>query len=199
MAKWMRGGLHWLVVGVVGFGVVSAYAAEKKASSSKKEKPAKQVEAKEAAEADKLGDEPKPLNPITRQAQEGGVKRCLDRMEQLTSFVAGGNPSAAVVSVSPKTPDSMIASAAMEVQLPQAVVYSSVSVAPRWNGCSGQYEGVAYWQNNCAEVASKGFSQLKPVGVVQKAIQVLQGPGTMQVFLMSAGTGCVSIKKEVLY
>jgi hypothetical protein len=47
-------------------------------------------------------------------------------------------------------------------------------------------------------VASKHFGALNKIGVLAKTIYVRDGGVTTKIFLMPAGTGCVTIKKEVI-
>jgi hypothetical protein len=47
-------------------------------------------------------------------------------------------------------------------------------------------------------VAEKQFGTLKKAGALAKNIGVRNGGESMKVFLMPAGTGCVSIKKEIV-
>ncbi len=66
------------------------------------------------------------------------------------------------------------------------------------NGCGAAYDAVVYWPLKCDAVAAKQFASLKKVGQLKKDISVLDGGVATKVFLMPAGSGCVSIKKEVV-
>lgn len=77
--------------------------------------------------------------------------------------------------------------------------YVSAHFAPNQaNGCGAAYDAVAYWPQKCEAVAGKRFATLKKVGQLKKDIAILDGGPALKVFLMPAGTGCVSIKKEVV-
>lgn len=140
------------------------------------------------------------LNAIAGTAAKSGVGKCLGRINQVTNFVTANSQSAAYLFVSPAQPDKSLVSANLEVQASNALTFASTSFAPTGSdGCGGMYEAVTYWGENCDIVAAKGFPQLKKAGVVQRHVQILQGAGTMRLFLMPAGQGCISIKKEIIY
>lgn len=141
-----------------------------------------------------------PLNAVAQAAQKSGVVNCLGRINQVSNFlVAGAQQSGASLSVSPQLPNERMASIAFEIKTPQVLSYASADFAPLAAGCGGTYESVTHWQNSCKDVASKGYAQLKFIGVIQSNILVLEGWPQLRVFLMPAGTGCVAIKKEVVY
>jgi len=141
-----------------------------------------------------------PLNAIASAAAKSGVSKCLGRINQVTGFVTANSQSGTYLFVSPSQPDRSMVSANIEIQTNNALTLASTSFAPTGSdGCSGVYEAVTYWAENCDLVSAKGFPQLKKMGVIQRHVQVLQGDGTMRMFLMPAGQGCISIKKEVIF
>lgn len=140
------------------------------------------------------------LNAIAGAAAKSGVSKCLGRINQVTSFITANSQSGTYLFVSPNQPDRSIVSANLEVQAKNALTFASTSFAPTGSdGCSGMYEAVTYWAESCDVVSAKGFPQLRKMGVIQRHVQVLQGDGTMRMFLMPAGQGCISIKKEVIF
>lgn len=143
---------------------------------------------------------PGPLNSLAQMAQKAGVVDCLGRINQVSNFlVAGSQQSGASSIISPQAPNERMTSIAFEIKTPQVLSYASADFAPLANGCGGTYESVTHWQNSCKDVATKGYAQLKFIGVIQSNILVLDGGPQLRVFLMPAGTGCVAIKKEVVY
>lgn len=141
------------------------------------------------------------LNPVAQAAQKAGVIDCLARVNQVANFLTTGDAqSGATLSVPPQNANERMVSAAFEIQTPQVLSYASADFAPMTSGCGGTYEAVVYWKNNCDAVASKAFTQFKRAGVIKNNILTLQGSSTqLRVFLMPAGSGCVSIKKEIVY
>lgn len=144
---------------------------------------------------------PAQLNPLAQAAQKAGVTDCLGRINQVSSFLTtGAEQSGASLTISPQTPNEHTTSIAFEIKSPQVLSYASADFAPLAVGCGGTYEAVTHWQNSCKDVATKGYAQLKFVGVIQKSILVLEGGPQLRVYLMPAGKdGCVAIKKEVVY
>jgi len=140
-------------------------------------------------------------NGITQAAIKAGIKRCAGRMNQVTNFaLQGATNSGAILFVPPQGQDAHYASASIELgstAIPAA--YASASFAPAEKGCDGMYEIVIYWPAACGEVAQKQFTGMSQVGTLSKNIPILGGKGNARVFLMTAGTGCVSIKKEVIW
>ena len=57
---------------------------------------------------------------------------------------------------------------------------------------------MVYWESSCNRVAETQFTGMKSVGLLKSAITVLDGGIATKVLLMPAGSGCVSIKKEVV-
>ncbi len=99
----------------------------------------------------------------------------------------------------PNAPDQRLIPVAMEIQTESGSAYVSAQFAPNQaNGCGAAYDAVVYWPQKCDAVAGKQFAALKKVGQMKKDITVLDGGIATKVFLMPAGSGCVSIKKEVV-
>lgn len=142
---------------------------------------------------------PDKLNVIATAFGQTGVRRCLGRIQQVTDFLTVGGKAGAFTFTPLTQQDNSLLSASMEVATPGALSYASASFHPRKNECGAVYEAVTYWQSGCGEVASGPYSQLRQVGALQSQIRVLEGGPAMRVFLMPAGTGCVAIKKEVMY
>ena len=141
------------------------------------------------------------LNTITQAAIKAGVKSCAVRINQVENFLATGSQGYSSLMFLPaNNPDFQMFSVSMEIPLKDASsAYASASFAPRQaNGCDGMYETVVFWPQKCSEVAGKNFDKFKEIGVLSQNITVLDGGVSTKVFLLSAGTGCVSIKKEVV-
>jgi len=141
------------------------------------------------------------VNGITRAAVSAGVLACSSRINQVTNFLTSGSPDAkALMFLPPNNPDQQIISASMEIPLPDASsAYASASFAPNQiNGCTGMYETVVYWPKKCAEVGENNFGTFKKIGVLSKNVNTLDDGISTKVFLMPAGKGCVSIKKEIV-
>lgn len=141
------------------------------------------------------------LNPVAQTLNNAGAQRCAARANQVTNFLSASNQVGTFLFLPEGNAESRILAASMEIRSANNVVsYGSVNFAPVGSdGCGATYDVVTYWQNTCADVATRAYAQLPQVGVLQNQIRVLDGGGQMRIFLMPAGAGCISIKKEVIF
>ena len=169
----------------------------------------------QAADADKRGAQPskqpaKPAaespagsqdNAVAQGIVKSGVRDCRDRANQVINYLAANSQSGAFLFLPQQSDGSQrLASASLEVRSPQELGYVSATFAPVGAGrCDAVYDAVVYWKANCQEVAAKSFAKFKPAGVIKQNIAILDGGALARVFLMPAGAGCVSIKKEAVY
>lgn len=139
------------------------------------------------------------VNAITQAAMQKGALSCVARINQVTNFL-GYTPQAGSMLMMPGSqPDQRILPLAMELPVNGGVAYISASFAPNQaNGCGATYDAVVYWPEKCEAVAGKQFAVFKKIGLLKSEITVLDGGPTTKVFLMQAGSGCLSIKKEVV-
>lgn len=139
------------------------------------------------------------VNGVTQAAVQQGALTCASRINQVSNFLGFTPQAGALLMMSPNQPDQRLIPLAMEVPADQGAAYVSATFAPNQvNGCGATYDAVVYWPQKCALVASGQFANLKPVGQLKANIMVLDGGVATKVFLMPAGSGCVSIKKEVV-
>ena len=138
-------------------------------------------------------------NAITQAAVQKGVMNCVSRINQVSNFLGYSAQAGAVLMLPPNQTDQRLVPLAMEVPTETGSAYVSATFAPNQaNGCGAAYDAVVYWPMTCEDVASKQFASLKKVGPLRQSITVLDGGVASKVFLMPAGSGCVSIKKEVV-
>ena len=142
------------------------------------------------------------VHNITQAAVNAGVLSCVSRINQVSNFLTAGAPQGvnAFLFLPPNNPDQQLVSVSLGIPSTDvSSVYASASFAPNQaSGCGGLYETILYWPMGCNEVALNNFSGLKKVGELTKNISVLDGGITTKIFLMSTGTGCVAIKKEII-
>jgi hypothetical protein len=139
-------------------------------------------------------------NNITQAVFNAGAMACAPRVNQITNFLIAGGENGAFLFVPPKDVDKAMISVSMEIQAPNTpLAYASASFSPGTRiGCGGMYETVVYWNGACSAVAGQVFKDAKVVGPLMKSITILEIANSARIFLMPAGTGCVSIKKEVM-
>lgn len=143
---------------------------------------------------------PSDVNRITQTAVKGGVLFCASRINQVTNFLTASSQGVGAFMFLPSNNhDRQLVSVSMEIPIKDASAYASASFAPNQaNGCGGMYETVVYWPKRCTEVAENNFGALKKIGVLSKNINILYAGESTKIFLMPAGTGCVTIKKEIV-
>lgn len=136
---------------------------------------------------------------ITQAAVRGGVLTCANRIDQISKYLTGDTQNGAFLFLPKRQPDQGIFSASLEVPVQNAgPVYVSVGFASNaLGGCGAAYDTVEYSASACADVEKNVLKGLKRSGVIKKDIMIFSA-GTVKIFLMPAGTGCVIIKKEVV-
>lgn len=140
------------------------------------------------------------VNPLTQVALQQGAVNCVGRINQLSNFLGFGPQAGAVLMVPASQPDQRIFPIAMEVPVDGSVAYVAATFAPNQaNGCGAVYDAIVYWEQSCEALAGKQFPGLRRVGLLKSHIVVLDGGLSTKVFLMPAGSGCVSVKKEVVH
>ncbi len=126
---------------------------------------------------------------------------CAPRIKQVGEYLLRGAESGAFLFFSEVAPDQRQVGVALEIASPasSASSYASAEFSPEASGgCSASYQAIAYWPTNCAELAKTTFADNPPVGLLKRNIKVLELNKLGRVFLMPAGSGCVSIKRELL-
>ena len=143
---------------------------------------------------------PADANPLTKAFAGKGVTSCAARINQVTNFLGSGGTTGAFLFIPSQKVNQQLVSASMEVvDKDKKSAYMSASFASNQaNGCGAVYDAIAWWPNKCEEVASSQFNGKKSIGNLKQSIGVLDLGPTTRVFLMPAGDGCISIKKEVV-
>lgn len=141
--------------------------------------------------------------PYAIGAQRNGVSKCIARINQVTTFLTANTANSGVVFNSPgNDANQKLVSTVIEAQGQTGVPsFVSASYAPGVGNaeCSATYDAVTYWPTTCNLVATTNFAIFKASQPLNKNIFTLDGGPLVKIFLMPAGAGCVSIKKEVLY
>jgi hypothetical protein len=136
---------------------------------------------------------------VTQAAVQKGVLNCAGRINQVVNFLGFTGKAGAVLMIPPTQPDARLIPVAMEIPFEGGVAYASASFAPNQaNGCGATYDSVVYWPLACDKVQEQQFKALKVNGKISNEIIIMDGGSELKVFLMPAGSGCISIKKEVV-
>ena len=119
----------------------------------------------------------------------------------MVNYLGVDDKAGALLMVAPTQQDQRFVSLSMELPSPTTNTSTHVSAnfAPNQaNGCGASYDAVTYWPKTCDELGSQNFAAFKSLGRIKKDVRVLDGGATLKVFLLPAGSGCVSIRKEVV-
>lgn len=138
------------------------------------------------------------INALTRAAVDAGALTCARRVNDLANYLSQGAAQGGRVFADPAAPDQRPLSLSMELAGSGQSAYVGATFSPRTGGCDATYEAVVWWPESCSDVARKHFAGLAPRPPLQKQVQSLDGGDALKVFLMPAGSGCVSIKKEMV-
>ena len=130
-----------------------------------------------------------------------GALACASRVNQVSGFLAGDPKSYSVgfVFPVPQPADRRLLSLSIGIDMPEIPPsYIGASFAPNQAaGCEASYEAVTYWPKACAQVAAKQYPASQP-GPDLGSLKMLVIGSRARVFLLPAGAGCVSIKKELV-
>jgi hypothetical protein len=142
---------------------------------------------------------PSGVNAVTEAAVRMGVLSCAARINQVTNFLGFGAQAEAVMMAPPTQPDHRMTAIALSLPDGSRNAYASVTFAPNQaNGCGATYDAIIYWAEKCDAVETH-FAGMKRQKTLGKDITVLDGAAATKVFLLPAGAGCVSVKKEVVW
>jgi len=142
---------------------------------------------------------PANLNGMAMAAAQAGVRKCLPRINQVTTFLASNAQSGAMLFAPPQEPDRGLTSFSLEVLASNALSYAAADFVAIGPTCTAVYESVTYWESTCAQVARAIFPSFPLANPLRQFVAVLDGGALVKVFLMPAGSNCVSIKKEIVY
>lgn len=140
------------------------------------------------------------LTPLAQAMGQSGVIHCQSRVHQVSEFLAGGMLSGASLMLPNDHVNDRMVSASIEVFDNSILFYASMDFAPLVAyGCDASFETVTYWPNNCEVIARNQFSKAKHNGKLRQSITMLSAGPNLQIFLMPAGAGCVTIKKQIMF
>ena len=135
------------------------------------------------------------VNPVTQAAVKLGILSSLKRINQVSTYLTANAKSGVLISPAKTQPDQHIFSTSFEIIPPDnSTIYASASFFPNNDAV---YDTVQYVDKTPKQLQKTVFKHLKQKNVLKKNIVQLDG-GSVKVFLMPAGKGCVVIKKEVL-
>jgi hypothetical protein len=141
------------------------------------------------------------LGTLAQEAARNGVVKCANRVDQHERFfLQQKNEVGALMFVAPQEANDRLFSMSLEIiENNESAYVSSTYMPARKDGCSASYDIVKYWPGSCQEVATQIYSQFGTPAILKKQVTMLGTEPYVRVFLMAAGAGCVSIKKEIVF
>jgi hypothetical protein len=141
-----------------------------------------------------------PVNPVAVLASQLNASRCINMARQIGEQVVGPHPSAGVVMAAASGADQSLFSTSIETRDAVGAHFVSTFLTPNARGgCDGGYDDVRYWSKSCDQLVMedmRGVGTLRPLG---PHIGTLVAGTNQHIYLMAAGQGCVSIRKELLF
>lgn len=133
-------------------------------------------------------------------AKEAGIRKCLPAVQNISQFLHEGKAHGALSTWATKNPDKQMFVSTIERTYSDGAQIMSIFVAPVPTGdCATAYERIMYWDKSCLALAKDTFSDFEYKGELNKFVTHLsKKSGGNSVYLMSAGNGCISVRKEVI-
>lgn len=129
-----------------------------------------------------------------------GLRACAPRMQEAADFLFEGRSAA--IRVQPLGPDANRWPTLVTIESSHpangTTRFSTLMIAPA-GSCSGFYQQVIVWPQPCAAVKKEIFGSYTGDRALLRNVRISELNAGLQVALMPAGTGCVSIKKELLH
>ena len=137
-----------------------------------------------------------PGQEVLTAMQQMHLTACAQRVHQAMNFLFDGQPARFVAQ--PLGPDSDRWPTVFVVESADPAGghtrLSTLTIAP---DCAGLYEQVIYWNEPCSTVKSSVFAKYTGERVMLREVRVSDDGPALQVYLTPAGSGCVSVKKEL--
>lgn len=145
--------------------------------------------------------QPKPQPQASKADPKTKVPTCGERIQQVSGFLINGSTKSTAYLFQPSSEvEKRMSSFSLAVEnrdAPESYASASFAPAPA-TGCGSAYDSVTYWPKSCDSLAASNYANLKDAGKLGQNMRVLIAGNNAMVFMMSAGTGCVAIKKELV-
>jgi hypothetical protein len=150
----------------------------------------------DAAVSGGMNDASNPEHELLLDLQQMHLTNCARSVQQAMTFLFEGSQAHFVAQ--PLGPDSDRWPAVFTVEsVPPGGGHSHLSTLMIAPNCSGMYEQVIYWSQPCDVVKSTVFAKFTGEHVLTRDVKVSDSGPAIELYLNPAGTGCVSVKKEL--
>ena len=141
-----------------------------------------------------------PADRLNAALQQVGMQGCAGAINRAARFLfEDGDANFTLQPLGPDTnrwPTVVVIESAHPAQ--GKVRFTTLTVSPG-QSCSGFYEQVIYWPTPCAELKKTVFAEFANTRVILHDVVVSELGPALQVYLMPAGAGCNSVKKELFH
>jgi hypothetical protein len=141
-------------------------------------------------------------NITAELAARSGIATCLDATQRLGPALSGTSPTVSAVSMShPVAPSAASFSVSIASSAGAGTQLVNATFAPTLRGsCDLIYESIEIWGRSCETVATETLKQTPPLNKLSRKVLLVEAGPNHHVYLIpTAGDGCVSINKQVLY
>jgi hypothetical protein len=143
-----------------------------------------------------------PRNSISKQADDWGVRTCLDQIGQVSDFLTTGQAYTALSRRGPTSSDGNAFSATIAGTDADglASISSFVSAPVATEKCNSLYQTVAAFPGNCEQVRAarfQSFTNRVDMGAASQAWS--NGNGAYLHMLSQGDRGCVIVKTEMIF
>jgi len=139
-----------------------------------------------------------PAVEIDRALQQMHLTACAGAVEQATNFLFEGQDANFIAQ--PLGPDADRWPTVFVIESADPAGghsrFATLMISPN---CSGMYEQTIYWPQPCSVIKATVFAKFTGDHMLLKEVSVSDAGPALQVYLTSAGTGCISIKKELFH
>jgi hypothetical protein len=129
-----------------------------------------------------------------------GIKRCAPIIQHVAQFLMEGGEAGFQIKLlgTPADETSVIVTIESSHADLGTTRYATIMVAPK-ESCSGYYEQSIYWTSGCTTLKQSNFANFPDTTPLFRYVQTSAASPTVLLYLMPAGEGCVSVKKEIFH
>jgi hypothetical protein len=141
-------------------------------------------------------NEDNPTHELLLDLRQMHLTNCAIQVQQAMNFLFDGEHARFIAE--PLGQDSDHAPSVFVVEsAPPVGGHTHLSTLMIAADCSGMYEQVIYWSQPCDIVKSTIFAKFTGEHLLLRDVRVSASGPALEVYLTPAGTGCVSVKKEL--
>jgi hypothetical protein len=152
--------------------------------------------AADAAVSSSMNDNSNPDHELLLDLQKMHLTNCAASVQQAMTFLFEGGQ--ARFTAQPLGQDSDRWPAVFVIEsVPPGGGHTHLSTLMITPSCAGMYEQVVYWSQPCDVVKSTVFAKYTGEHILERDVRVSDSGPAIELYLTPAGTGCVSVKKEL--